>query len=60
MGKTIMSNGGFVLNGLPALLILSLHYVKEPGIEGSASTALFVVRVLRCVLESRFNESAVA
>ena len=43
MGMTIMSNGGFVLNGQPVLLTLSLHYVKDPGIEGSASTALFVV-----------------
>ena len=42
------------------LPILHLHYVQEPGIEGSITTALCGVRVLRFILGSSFDECAVA
>jgi hypothetical protein len=37
-----------------------LHYPKEPGIEGSVTTALSVVRLLKFILESNFDECALA
>ena len=42
------------------LPILHLHYANEPGIEEGLTTDLFVLRVLRFILENSIDECAVA
>jgi hypothetical protein len=42
------------------VLILPLHYAEEQGIERGVTIALCIVRVLRFILEARFDECAIA